>query len=160
MVVLPMFLSSLTRLRSLDEEIVVLAEVQPVASLDGFQAGMIQHSRVERVNGTPTVSMRQLAKQVCFYHSGPLENIGETFAEQLPESLQVVDSQYRYGVEPWLFLPSTKSRLIAYQLHAVLGYPSRPSLGVLLSGSVSVIPSCFEKRMHHLRYHPWIHSWR
>ena len=50
--------------RSLDEEIVVLAEVQPVNSLYGYQTGMIQHSRVVSVNGTPTISMRQLAKQV------------------------------------------------------------------------------------------------
>ena len=51
-------------LRSLDEEIVVLAEVQPVNSLYGYQTGMIQHSRVISVNGTSVVSMRQLAKQV------------------------------------------------------------------------------------------------
>ena len=47
-----------------EEEVVVLAEVQALPSLDGYNGGMVQHSRVKSLNGVPTVSLRQLAKQV------------------------------------------------------------------------------------------------
>ncbi len=42
----------------------MIAECQPLACMDGYQAGIFQHARVVKLNGVPVVTLRQLAKQV------------------------------------------------------------------------------------------------
>ncbi len=42
----------------------VVAEMQPLKSLDGYMAGGMQHRRVMRFNGVEVINLRQLAAAV------------------------------------------------------------------------------------------------
>jgi hypothetical protein len=55
--------------RSPEEEVVVVAECQPLPCVDGYQAGAVQYRRVLQLNKTPVLNMRHLAGLVS-EHTG------------------------------------------------------------------------------------------